>query len=416
MRIVMLVFCVALVAGCSRISGAPSLPSTTSTVTDTLPKAASYGQYVSLYSFRGQTSGGSPQAGLVEHNGELYGTTSAYGKGYGTVFKVSALGKVTTLYSFSGYPDGAYPEAGLVWYKDGFYGTTSAGGTQNGGTVFTITTSGAERVIHSFGKGDDGAQPIAGLVEAGSILYGTTKNGGRRNKGTVFEITTNGVEHVMHSFIGAPSDGGHPPAGLILVGSELYGVTGSGGENAGGGAVFKIGLFGQIKLLHSFKVEPGDGANPAGPLVYLNGIFYGTTLHGGNIGRGFGTVFEMNARGNEAVLHSFGGRNDGAFPSAGLAVINGELYGTTTGGGTSPRKSNECISSGLRPDGDGYYKCGTIFSIARSGRERVIYRFKGDPDGANPEAALAPAGGVLYGTTDWGGEAAYYGTVFRIFP
>ena len=70
----------------------------------------------------------------------------------------------------------------------------------------------------------------------------------------------------------------------------------------------------------------------------------------------------------------------------------------------------------MRTDSDGYYKCGTIFSIARSGRERVVYRFKGDPDGANPEAALTPAGGFLYGTTDWGGEADYYGTIFRIFP
>ena len=338
MRILMLVFCAVLVAGCSRLSGTAPLPSTVSTVSDTSPKGASYGQYVSLYSFRGQSSGGSPQAGLVEHKGDLYGTTSAYGEGYGTVVKVSALGRVTTLYSFSGFPQGAYPEAGLLWYKDAFYGTTSAGGTQNGGTVFTITTSGAERVIHSFGKGDDGAQPIASLVEAGGILYGTTKNGGRRNRGTVFEITPNGVEHVMHSFIGAPSDGGHPPAGLILVGSELYGVTGSGGENAGGGSVFKIGLFGQIKLLHSFKVERGDGANPNGSLVYLNGIFYGTTLHGGDIGRAFGTVFEMDARGNEAVLHSFGGRNDGAFPLAGLAVVDGELYGTTTGGGHQSEK------------------------------------------------------------------------------
>ena len=142
MRIVMLVFCSALIAGCSRFSGAPPLPATASAVSDTSPKAASYGQYVSLYGFRGQTSGGSPQAGLVERNGELYGTTSAYGKGYGTVFKVSGLGRVTTLYSFTGYPDGAYPEAGLIFDKDAFYGTTSAGGTQNGGTVFTLTPSG----------------------------------------------------------------------------------------------------------------------------------------------------------------------------------------------------------------------------------------------------------------------------------
>jgi uncharacterized repeat protein (TIGR03803 family) len=416
MRIAMLVLCGALVAGCARTSGVPSLPSTSPAVTDTAPKADSYGQYVSLYSFRGEGSGGSPQAGLVEHNGELYGTTSAYGNGYGTVFKVDALGRVSTVYSFSGYPDGAYPEAGLVWYKDAFYGTTSAGGTQGGGTVFAVTPSGAERVIHDFEKGRDGAQPESGLVEYGGVLYGTTQNGGTRNTGTVFELTPNGVEHVMHSFIGAPSDGGHPTAGLTLVGSEFYGVTRAGGKIAAGGCAFKINLFGQVKVLHSFKVEPGDGYNPAGTLVAIDGILYGTTLHGGDIGQGYGTVFEMDTRGVEGVIHSFGGANDGAFPAAGLTSVQGNLYGTTTGGGTSPRKSNECISSGVRINRAGYYKCGTIFSITKAGRERVVYRFRGDPDGANPEAALTLAGGVLYGTTDWGGDSSYYGTIFRIFP
>lgn len=414
MRIGMFVVCGALVVGCSRISGAPSLPSTTAT--DIAAREASLGQYVSLYSFRGQASGGSPQAGLVEHDGELYGTTSAYGNGYGTVFKIDPLGRVKTLYAFGGYPDGAYPEAGLVWYRDAFYGATSAGGRNGGGTVFAITPSGAERVIYNFGKRDDGAQPEASLLEYDGIFYGTTQNGGTHAKGTVFELTPNGIEHVMHNFVGAPADGGHPTAGLTRVGSDLYGVTRSGGKIAAGGAAFKISLFGQIKLLHSFDVEAGDGSNPAGTLVYLNGIFYGTTLHGGDIGRGYGTVFEMNAQGIEGVIHSFGGRDDGAFPSAGLTAVRGVLYGTTSGGGTSPRKSNECISSGARIDRAGYYKCGTIFSITRTGRERVVYRFKGDPDGANPESGLTLADGVLYGTTDWGGEADYYGTIYRLFP
>ena len=171
-------------------------------------------------------------------------------------------------------------------------------------------------------------------------------------------------------------------------------------------------------MLHSFKVERGDRANCDGSLVYLNGIFYGTTLHGGDIGRGFGTVFEMDARGNEAVLHSFGGRNDGAFPLAGLAVVDGRALWNDNGRRGPVRENRmNAFRAACAPTATGYYKCGTIFSIARSGRERVVYRFKGDPDGANPEAALTPAGGVLYGTTkDWGGEADYYGTIFRIFP
>ena len=103
----------------------------------------------------------------------------------------------------------------------------------------------------------------------------------------------------------------------------------------------------------------------------------------------------------------FGVGKDGASPAAGLIQYNGKLYGTTTGGGNSPKKTNECISSG---------RCGTIYKIDRFGNERVIYRFTGDPDGANPEAALINEGGVLYGTTFWGGTSKFYGTLFRIFP
>jgi uncharacterized repeat protein (TIGR03803 family) len=415
MRVAALVFCGALIAGCSQMSGPPALPVAPSNVTVAPLGADSYGQYESLYSFHGKASGGSPQSDLVAVNGDLYGTSSSYGGGYGTVFKVSGLGKVTVLHTFNGFPDGAYPEAGLVWYKDKLYGTTSAGGRHGGGTVFEITTAGVERVLHSF-KGSDGEQPESGLTVYDGILYGTTQNGGPKNLGNIFEITPFGQERTLHNFTGSPHDGGHATAGLTLVRGEFYGVTRAGGKNPAGGTVFKINPFGQIKLLHSFKVRPGDGSNPAGNLVYLNGILYGTTLHGGDVGRGYGTVFEITTDGVEGVMHSFGKSDDGAFPAAGLTVVKDAFYGTTTGGGLSPRRSNQCISSGADPLNAGYYKCGTVFEINRNGAEHVVYRFKGQPDGANPEARLTLYGDILYGTTDWGGAATYYGTLFRLFP
>ena len=43
-----------------------------------------------------------------------------------------------------------------------------------------------------------------------------------------------------------------------------------------------------------------------------------------------------------------------------------------------------------------------IDAEARSGDERVIYRFKGGADGLFPEATLTSFGGVLYGTTAFG--------------
>lgn len=101
-----------------------------------------------------------------------------------------------------------------------------------------------------------------------------------------------------------------------------------------------------------------------------------------------------------ALLYSFQSGTDGANPaSAGLAADGGTLFGTTRNGG------------GVGCGGDG---CGTVYSISTSGAERVLHRFLGDPDGAEPDATLTDAGGTLYGTTSAGGVTNGYGTVFSI--
>jgi uncharacterized repeat protein (TIGR03803 family) len=416
MRLGSLVFFGLILAGCSHFAGSPSLPGDSSAMGAPALSGDRYGRYNSIYSFSGQASGGAPQAGLVAVNGKLYGTTSSYGNGYGTVFEVSPFGNLTVLHTFGGYPDGAYPAASLMWYKGKLYGTTSAGGTHGGGTVFAITRSGFEQVLHDFGAHGDGAQPEAGLVQYKGFFYGTTQNGGAHDKGTVFELSRSGGEQVIHSFSGGPHDAGHPTSALLVIKNTFYGTTRAGGENKSGGAVYKISPFGQERVLHSFGVAPSDGSNPAGPLVDLDGEMYGTTLHGGNVGRGYGTVFAISTGGNENVIHSFGIGRDGAFPDSGLVAVNGVLYGTTTGGGKSAHNSRYCISSGEGAMRGGYYRCGTIFKVTRFGDEKVMYRFNGYPDGANPEAGLIENAGVLYGTTYWGGSSTYYGTIFAIFP
>ncbi|MGC1380109.1 MAG: choice-of-anchor tandem repeat GloVer-containing protein [Candidatus Baltobacteraceae bacterium] len=414
MRTINSILLVAFLAGCARTYGTSPLPNGSTSLSNqpaASQEPAHYRAYESIYSFHGQSTGGSPQASLIQHNGILYGTSSSYGRGYGTVFEMTGFGKLRTLYSFGGYPDGAYPAARLVWFDGALYGTTSAGGAHGGGTVFAINGAGEEHVVHSFGRAGDGAEPDAGLAVLHGVIYGTTKNGGKHGRGTVFAINRSGQEYVLHSFAGSPGDGGHPSTALLVYNGELYGTARAGGKNPAGGAAYKIDAFGDVKLLHSFGVLPNDGSNPAGDLIALNGELYGTTLHGGDVGRGYGTVFSMTPSGSEHVLHSFGAGTDGAFPLAGLHFLNGWLYGTTSGGGMSARKSNQCISFGAAT-----YKCGIIFRIDRFGDERVVYRFKGDPDGANPEAGLTVLDGALYGDTYWGGTSVYYGTIFRILP
>jgi uncharacterized repeat protein (TIGR03803 family) len=156
-------------------------------------------------------------------------------------------------------------------------------------------------------------------------------------------------------------------------------------------------------LLYSFQGGSRDGLGPLAGLMDVNGTFYGTTEFGG--AHDDGTVFSITTTGKkETVLHSFKGGTDGSYPQAGLLNFGGTLYGTTDEGGA------DCsINVG----------CGTVFSITTSGTEKVLYRFKNDPDGAFPYAGLVNVKGTLYGTTEAGGVdkcnmGVSCGTVFSV--
>ncbi len=139
------------------------------------------------------TDGNSPHAGLIDVNGVLYGTTimgGAYNSG--AVFSLNPKnGKLSVVYSFQGNSaDGAAPEAGLVNVNGTLYGTTNLGGAYGAGTVFSLDLqTGTETVLQSFGSGTDGQYPLAGLTNVNGTLYGTTYLGGAHGNGTVFSIT-----------------------------------------------------------------------------------------------------------------------------------------------------------------------------------------------------------------------------------
>ncbi len=153
------------------------------------------GTFTLLHTFEG-SDGGDPYASLVQAtDGNFYGTTTSAGAhGAGTIFKITASGTLTTLYNFcaGGYPcaDGEAPYAGLMQTDGNFYGTTQIGGTNNVGTVFQITPSGTLTTLHSFAV-SDGAKPYAGVIQATDRnFYGTTYTGGNASgDGTVFKLT-----------------------------------------------------------------------------------------------------------------------------------------------------------------------------------------------------------------------------------
>jgi uncharacterized repeat protein (TIGR03803 family) len=310
-----------------------------------------------LYSFTGGMDGGNPHGDLTRNaKGNLYGTTIFGGNfGYGTVLKVDTAGTETVLYSFTGGMDGANPNGGVVRdaLSGNLYGTTAGGGALGCGTVFKVDEKGNETVLYSFtGTGADGANPNGGVVrDAQGNLYGTTWKGGASSYGTVFKVDTTGTETVLYSFKFIGGDGGYPTAGVVRdAQGNLYGTTTLGGDLA---------------------------CNPS---------------------LGCGTVYKVDTTGKETVLHSFTGTGgDGLVPYSGaVRDVQGNLFGVTSGGGA--------------------YFYGAVYKVDTTGMETVLHSFSGGPgDGATPYSGVVlDAQGNLYGTTDQGGSAYFYGTVFKV--
>jgi uncharacterized repeat protein (TIGR03803 family) len=293
------------------------------------------GHYTVLYSFPG-VDGSNPQAGVIQDStGNLYGTTYNGAAGAGVVFKLDTLGNETVLYSFPG-SDGDRPFAGVIQDSTGnLYGTTYYGGAAGAGVVFKLDTLGNETVLYNFTGGADGANPYAGVIlDSSGNLYGTTQSGGAFGRGVVFKLDTNGNETVLYSFTGG-NDGGYPAGVIMDRAGNLYGTTGRGGTG-GAGVVFKLDTIGNETVLYSFTGGNDGGVPFAGVIMDRAGNLYGTTEFGGT--GGAGVVFKLDTIGNETVLHSFtggfGGGNDGAYPIASVTQDSaGNLYGTTSFGG-----------------------------------------------------------------------------------
>jgi uncharacterized repeat protein (TIGR03803 family) len=219
----------------------------------------------------------------------------------------------------------------------------------------SASATSTETVLYSFTGSPDGAGPLSNLTaDSAGNLYGTTSGGGRAGFGTVFELkhSANGwSEHVLYSFAGG-ADGIDPEAGVIFDGSgNLYGTTASGGT----------GYVGTV-----FKLAPN--------------------------GKGGWT---------ETVIYAFKDI-DGSKPQTNLVFDSrGNLYGTTHGGGGG---GNACYF---------FSGCGAVFQLVPqsdgSWKERTIYAFASQPDGAIPSSGvILDALGNLYGVTEVGGTGSCF--------
>jgi uncharacterized repeat protein (TIGR03803 family) len=277
----------------------------------TIFKIDSSGSYSILYNFQSNgTQGQYPVGPLIrDASGNLYGTTSGIGGtgcGCGNVFELDTAGNLTVIYTMTGfYDDGSQPLGQLSRDADGnLYGTDSGGG-DGFGTVFKVNSKGSETVLYSFKNLSDGADPWSGLlVDAQKkIAIGTAYSGGKSKAGTVYRINISGSVTPLYSFTGG-SDGGNPAYGTLIQDSvgNLYGTASQGGiqnnncQASSCGVVFELspnGSGGYVeKVLHSFTGN-SDGSNPIGGLIMDEaGNLYGTAASGGP--NGSGTVFEIS--------------------------------------------------------------------------------------------------------------------------
>jgi hypothetical protein len=146
------------------------------------------------------------------------------------------------------------------------------------------------------------------------------------------------------------------------------------------------------------------------------GNLYGTTTYGGGT-CWCGTAYELSpptVAGNpwtENTLYAFSNSSDGENPFAALWRDSlGNLYGTTSGGGKTSQSTLGLVFK-LKPP------------VASGGPWTfiVLHYFSGGAhDGAHPFSALTWLNGLLYGTTENGGQNITpdikAGTVFSVVP
>jgi len=152
-----------------------------------------------LYAFKDQPDGAFPYGGLIfDKSGNLFGTTYYAGvNDVGTVYKLThANGSwtETVLYSFKRGSDGRRPISALVSDAAGnLYGTASDGGTGYG-AIFKLAPGSngkwTESVAYPFPGAPGASLAYNGMVpDSAGNFYGATVHGGPADDGTIYEFT-----------------------------------------------------------------------------------------------------------------------------------------------------------------------------------------------------------------------------------
>ena len=257
------------------------------------------------------------------------------------------------------------------------------------------------------------------IEDANGDLLGTAAiGGGTPADGTVFELaksttSTTGFASTptaLFTFTGKTGNtlGQTPDSSLTAdAKGDLFGTTQFGGTGTDG-TVFEIqntatGLATTLTTLINFTGTAGanPGAQPdSGLTIDAKGDLFGTTTSGGT--GTDGTVFEIQSNATTlTTLANFNGTGNGAFPESGLILdAVGDLFGTTAGGGAN---TDGTVFEIGQLAGGGYAPLSTVFTFSSTTGTSPI-DFGG---------LAADASGNLFGTTLLGGTFTD-GTVFEL--
>jgi len=414
-------------------------------------------------------------------DGSFYGTTSHGGiNGLGTIFRLDSEGVCTVLHAFGG-SDGHHPSSFIEGAEGRLYGTTSNGGSTGFGIVFELDPQRGYSIVHSF-QGEDGVGPSSLALGPDGSIYGTTggdfehastifklewngafafgtlhvfeathgdgaKNlilgndgslyGITHSGGTIFKLDSSGAFTTLHTF--GESDGWCPRSLVRLADGTLYGTSGGcGGGSTQGGTIFKLDSNGVFTTLHFFdgSFDTIDGCDPNRLIVGADGSFYGTTSgHSltGSSGCGVGTIFKVDPNGDFTTLYSFRPVG-GAGPNNLVQDAAGDLYGTTSAGGSgAPRDNGTIFKLDSRrvlktvltlesanqpapntllsgPNGSLYWAGAGIFKLDENGLT-TLHAFDNGPPTGLIQGDDGGICGILSGCSN---EKEYTGMVFRL--
>jgi uncharacterized repeat protein (TIGR03803 family) len=257
-------------------------------------------------------------------------------------------------------------------------------------TAVLSTAQTVKDVVIFTGDNDLGAP--GGILTEGltAEIYGTCPNV-NDTYGSIFSLTPSGSLANLYTFNAAT--GYYAAGGLTLVSDGNFYGAAVGGGTANDGVLYRISPRGTYTVLHNF-LGGSDGAGPGGaPIEALDGNFYGTA--GGAIEVSPATVYKYTPSGTLTTIFQF---NNAQGKFIGAPVIqgsDGNLYGTASQGGASDN--------------------GSIYKLSTSGILLYLYSFPGGKYGKFPYGPLIQASdGNYYGTTNYGGNAGDYGTVFKM--